>query len=219
MLIRVLEPEVMIDPEEARQYDAMDHSHANRQFIDDLLNFCGDVRKVLDVGTGSAQVAVQLCRRVESCRVTASDLSPQMLELARTNVQAHGLADRIELDDADAKNMPYQDGMFDLVMCNGMLHHIAQPIHVMSEAVRVTSQGGVVFFRDLRRPDSSEQVEQLVATHAGAANDYQQQLFRQSLHAALNLREMRDLVTRLGLDPQSVRATSDRHWTWALRRS
>ena len=37
MLPRTLEPEVMDSPEEARDYDAMDHAEVNRKFVDDLL--------------------------------------------------------------------------------------------------------------------------------------------------------------------------------------
>ena len=49
--------------------------------------------------------------------------------------------------------MLYKDGMFDLVMCNGTLHHFADPAIVLGECWRVTASGGGVFFRDLLRPD------------------------------------------------------------------
>jgi hypothetical protein len=39
-------------------------------------------------------------------------------------------------------------------------------------------------------------------------------LFADSLHAALTLEEIRNLVAGLGYDPGHVNATSDRHWTW-----
>jgi hypothetical protein len=40
-------------------------------------------------------------------------------------------------------------------------------------------------------------------------------MFDASLRAALTLGEIRALVTPLGFPPDSVQATSDRHWTWA----
>ncbi len=40
-------------------------------------------------------------------------------------------------------------------------------------------------------------------------------MFAASLHAALTLAEIRQLVAKLGFQPQTVQATSDRHWTWA----
>jgi hypothetical protein len=40
-------------------------------------------------------------------------------------------------------------------------------------------------------------------------------MFRDSLHAALTVTEVQAIVTALGADPDTVRMTSDRHWTWA----
>ncbi len=138
--------------DEASQYDLMDHSEVNRQFVDDLLSACPDFHDVLDVGAGTAQIPIELCRRVEMCRVMAADLSCEMLDLARYNIEVQGLIDRIQLDQADVKQMPYRDGMFDLVMSNGSIHHIAEPLCVFREALRVTADGGYLFFRDLLRP-------------------------------------------------------------------
>ncbi len=219
MLKRVLEPEVMDNAEEAREYDMMDHSEANRRFVDDLLQFCPEPHDVLDVGTGTAQIPVELCRRLDTCRVMASDMSYEMLDLARYNIEVHGLIDRIQLDQADAKQMPYKDGMFDVVMSNGSVHHIADPTSVLAEAVRVTSDGGFLFFRDLLRPTDDHMLDHLVTTYAGQATDCQRQLFRQSLCAALNVDEIRAIIQQLGFDPLSVRATSDRHWTCAARKA
>ena len=73
----------------------------------------------------------------------------------------------------------------------------------------------LLFFRDLLRPDSDESVQQLVDTYAGDANDHQRQMFDDSLRAALSLNEIRNLIAELGYNPEEVRATSDRHWTWS----
>ena len=75
--------------------------------------------------------------------------------------------------------------------------------------------GGAVFVRDLMRPQTMETLEAIVQTYAGEETEYSQQLFRQSLHAALTLDEVRQLVSDCGWNPDGVEATSDRHWTWA----
>lgn len=218
MIERVLEPEVMDGADEAREYDTLDHSAANEAFVDDLLQACPVLYDVLDVGTGTAQIPVELCRRVDTCRVMAADMSCEMLDLARYHVEVHGMIERIQLDQCDAKQMLYQDRMFDVVICNGMLHHIPDPTAVLAESIRVSAPGGMLFFRDLMRPVDCKTLEQLVTTHVGQANERQQQLFRQSLHAALNLDEIRAIVVELGFDAQSVQATSERHWTWRGQR-
>ena len=69
------------------------------------------------------------------------------------------------------------------------------------------------------RPSTIGELNYLVETYAGQESDYAQRMFADSLHAALNLDEMRQIVTELGFDPETVQATSDRHWTWAASRS
>lgn len=218
MLERELEPELIDTADEARQYDAIDHSAVNRLFVQDLLAVCPAPHDVLDVGTGTALIPIELCRRAATCRVMAADRSRAMLDLARYRIEVAGLISRIKLDCCDAKQMHYRDGMFDVVLCNGTLHHFADPLAVLRESWRVTGRGGRLFFRDLLRPGDHQALEQLIATFVGDGSELQQQMYRQSLQAALNLDEIRDLVTTLGADPHTAQITSDRHWTWTLKK-
>ena len=218
-LSRQLEPEVMDDSDEALIYDAMDHSGANDAFISDLMQLdLAGCQNWLDLGTGTGQMALELCRRCKMPQVTAIDLSDSMLDLARCHVEAAGLADRIRLDKVDAKQLPWPDEQFDVVMSNSIVHHIPHPESVLQEAVRVTREHGILFFRDLLRPDSKSHVEQMVTDYMLAESERAQQLFRDSLHAALTLDEVRALIERIGFSPDSVYASSDRHWTWSARK-
>lgn len=216
MLQRVLEAEVMDSLEEALDYDAMDHRAVNRAFVDDLLlhDFGSDV---LDLGTGTARIPIELCQRHAHVRVMAVDLAEHMLDVGRMNVEIASLTDRIMLDRIDAKQLPYEDGQFALVMSNSIVHHMPEPYGVLSEAVRVLGPGGLIFFRDLLRPVNDQALSDLVRAYAGDENEHAQQMFADSLHAALTLDEMRGLVERLNFDPQTVQTTSDRHWTWIAR--
>ena len=74
MLPRTLEAEVMDSAAEARDYDAMDHREVNRVFVADFLAAWGGGGSVLDVGTGTAQIPIELCRRSPLPVVTAIDL-------------------------------------------------------------------------------------------------------------------------------------------------
>jgi len=145
----------------------------------------------------------------------AADAAVSMLELARYNLEIENLTHRIELAQVDAKQLPFRDGMFDVVMSNSILHHIPEPIDVLREAVRVTRSGGLLFFRDLLRPETEDQLNQLVAAYTTGANDHQQRMFAESLHAALSLDEIRTLISGLGFSADGVQPTSDRHWTWS----
>ena len=73
---------------------------------------------------------------------------------------------------------------------------------------------GLLFVRDLMRPDDNATVNQLIDTYAKGQSHRARQLFNDSLRAALNLQEIRSLVGRLGFNTDSVQPTSDRHWTW-----
>ncbi len=230
MLLRRLEPEVMDTAEDAHDYDSMDHSTVNRVFVDDLLTFaneCGwrgrlfDAQRplnVLDVGTGTALIPIELCGREVACHITAIDLAAEMLKLADINIARANVSNRIQAEQIDAKHMPYAAGAFDAVVSNSIVHHIPEPRAVFSEMRRVLRPSGVLFVRDLLRPQSLTEVDHLVATYAGRENAHSQQLFRDSLHAALSLVEVRELAAAFGISTDAVQQTSDRHWTLAWRK-
>ena len=224
MLKRTLEPEVMDTASEAIDYDSMDHGQVNRLFVDDLL--AADPRigsssrslQVFDAGTGTALIPLELMSRQALLNVTASDFAEQMLNIGRKNVQAAGLADSIRLVHSDCKNLPDADSSYDIVMSNSIIHHIPEPIRVLRELWRILKPDGFLFVRDLMRPDDETRLEWIVTTYAGTANPHQQQMFRESLHAALTVAEVRDLLELAGIPVNSVTATSDRHWTIAAAR-
>jgi ubiquinone/menaquinone biosynthesis C-methylase UbiE len=217
LLPRVLEPEVMDTPEEARDYDAMDHSAVNRVFVDDFLAAWDGRGPVLDVGTGTALIPIEFCRQWPTGTVVAVDAAEHMLAVARTNVERAGLAWRIMLHLIDAKGMPFAAGSFPAVMSNSIVHHIPDPRAVFAEIARVAAPGATIFVRDLLRPADRETLNHLVETYAAGANDHQKKMFAESLHAALTVDEVRELVAGVGFDPAGVRQTSDRHWTWAKK--
>ena len=225
MLQRTLEPEIMDTREEAVDYDSMDHSEVNRIFVDDLIELSRtndsqviDLGHVFDAGTGTALIPIELCQRsIVTARVTAADDALEMLRLGKQNVDAARLEDRVTLVKEDCKRMSFADDHFDTVISNSIVHHSPQPIAIFREMARVLRPGGCLFVRDLMRPENSETVDQIVATYAGDANDHQQKMFRESLHAALTVDEVRDLLDQVHLPTDSVRQTTDRHWTIQIR--
>jgi ubiquinone/menaquinone biosynthesis C-methylase UbiE len=216
-LERVLEPEVMDSIEEALTYDAMDHAEVNRQFVSDLVEAGFVSGDILDLGTGTALIPVELCQQMSDIRVMAVDLSDGMLTVARNNIGLANFTERIQLDRVDAKSLPYAANMFDCVISNSIIHHLPEPLTALREAVRVTRGGGTLFFRDLLRPANDSVVAQLVDTYTVGESDHARQLFADSLRAALTLDEVQRMVVAVGFEAESVQATSDRHWTWVGR--
>src|SRR5262249_44284023 len=150
--------EVMDSAEEARDYDAMDHTQVNRVFVTDFLTVWDGQGPILDVGTGTAQIPIELCRFAPAAYVIAIDLAEHMLRVGRGNVQRAGLADRLQLECRDAKNLPYAPAHFGAVISNSIVHHIPEPERVLAEMVRVVRLGGVLFVRDLLRPETEAQL-------------------------------------------------------------
>lgn len=217
MIDRVLEPEVMDTAEEAAEYDAMAHEEVNRRFCEDLLALEPSPRRVVDVGTGTARIPLQLCRLNAECTVVATDLADHMLELAKRNVREAGLSSRITLTRADAKGSALPRHGFDVVMSNSIVHHIPAPESLFAELIGLLSPGGLLFVRDLERPASDDALNALVATYAANDTPKQRGLFADSLRAALTLDEVVALVARFGIPASAVSRTSDRHWTVAFR--
>ncbi|MDA7950316.1 MAG: class I SAM-dependent methyltransferase [Pirellulaceae bacterium] len=245
-LERILEEEVMDTPEEATVYNAMDHQEINALFVDDLLMtfqefytpaqqlelfrnadifedkeeepllpFLGNL---LDIGTGTALIPIELCRREVSCRIMAVDMATSMLDLAQINIGAVNYHDRITLGQQDAKATTFEDDLFEVVMSNSIIHHVPTPKEAFAEMVRVLKPGGFLFIRDLARPASHEQLDNLVQTHAGEEDQRGRQMFAESLHAALTLKEVQAMANDFGFSPDTVTLTSDRHWTLAAKK-
>ena len=216
MLPRILEPEVMDTPEDARDYDAMDHSAVNKAFVADFLSTVPNTSgTILDVGTGTALIPIELARQSPHVQIVAIDLAEEMLTLARRNVIAAGCGEHIRIERANGRKLDYATASFAAVVSNSIVHHIPEPFDCLAEMVRVCATGGRLFVRDLFRPDTLEELQHLVETYAGSANAHQRQLFSQSLHAALTLEEVQALVGRFGFAAECVQRTSDRHWTFS----
>ncbi len=217
-LPRVLELEVMDSVEEARAYDALDHGEVNRQFVGDLLDQLPGSGPILDVGTGTARIPIELCREEPHVEVTAVDLAEAMLELAADNIRQSGYDGHITLERADAKRLPYADGSFPVVISNSLVHHAAVPDLMLREAWRVLADGGLIFMRDLARPRDEIALGHQLEIYASRASDAQRRMFANSLRAALTVEEIQVRIERLGGPRDSARPTSDRHWTWCCRR-
>ncbi len=222
MLPRILEPEVMDTAEEALDYDSMDHREVNSRFADDFQQLAAEYglpanAEILDVGTGTALIPIEIARRLPGVHIIAIDLAEEMLKLGRVNVARAGLEQRIQLERIDAKDLAGPTGGFDAVISNSIVHHIPEPLTAFREMHRVLRPGGLLFLRDLLRPDSRKELERLVEQHAAGATPRQRKLFADSLHASLTLAEVAGLLEAVGLPGEGVRQTSDRHWTVGLR--
>jgi SAM-dependent methyltransferase len=107
-----------------------------------LVEACGigPGMRVLDVAAGTGNASLPAARA--GADVTASDLTPELLEAGRKRAEAEGLT--LEWTEADAENLPFEDESFDVVISSiGAMfapHHQA----VADEMVRVCRSGGTI---------------------------------------------------------------------------
>lgn len=109
--------------------------------------------RVLDVATGGGHTALAFARVARE--VVASDFTPRMLEAAREFVAKEGVSNiRFEL--ADAEQLPFEDGSFDIVTTRRAPHHFSDPQRFVREASRVLRVGGLFLLADQMPPDDPE---------------------------------------------------------------
>jgi ubiquinone/menaquinone biosynthesis C-methylase UbiE len=99
-----------------------------------------DGRDVLEVGCGSG-IAVQLFAEA-GANVTAVDLTDWAVATTSRRLAAFGLAGDVRR--ADAENLPFENGSFDLVFSWGVIHHTSDMGRALRELVRVCRSGGEI---------------------------------------------------------------------------
>lgn len=91
--------------------------------------------KVLEIGCGTGSDLLQFARH--GALVTGIDLTSKHVELARRRV-----GDLAVVYEADARQLPFEDGSFDYVYSHGVLHHSDEPEKIVREMFRVLRPGG-----------------------------------------------------------------------------
>lgn len=108
--------------------------------------------RVLDLATGTADLAIQVARACPSATVLGLDPSPRMLEIGRAKLQRAGLSERVELGPGDAQNLDLSDRSFDGVCIAFGIRNVPDRRRALSEMARVTKVGGRVAILELSEP-------------------------------------------------------------------
>ncbi len=109
--------------------------------------------RALDVSTGGGHTALAFAPFVRE--MIASDLTPEMLEVAEKFIQSKGVTN-VQFKIADAENLPFGDDEFDLVTNRIALHHYPDARKAIFEMARVLKRGGVLGFTDNTVPPNKQ---------------------------------------------------------------
>ncbi len=109
-----------------------------KQYLTDIIG--SDSKKVLDVGTGTGMIALNLAELGHN--VTGIDLGEKMMEIARKKAENKKIHARFIPGDAEEPDFP--DNSFDCVICRHLLWTLPRPEKAVSEWVRICKSGGII---------------------------------------------------------------------------
>jgi 2-polyprenyl-3-methyl-5-hydroxy-6-metoxy-1,4-benzoquinol methylase len=212
---RIVEPELMVEPEQAEAYAAADFAVPHQRVIDRFRDAFPDWSGhgyVLDAGCGPGDIAMRFARAYPSCHVDGIDGAVAMLEVGHRLLEHQpGIRDRVTLHRAclPAEGPPREQ--YHAVISNSLLHHLHDPSVLWNAVVRHAAPGAPVFVIDLMRPDTPEDADRLTALHVAGEPAVLRRDFHASLFAAFTVDEVRAQLDAVGLTHLAVAAISDRH--------
>lgn len=137
-------------------------------------------KRVLEIGCGRG-VGMEILLALGAAQVTGFDLDPMMIALARKRVAKYGDRARVFIGDAEAMEAP--GGNFEVVVDDGILHHIPNWGKALQEIARVLTPGGTFYFEDLFKGFTSAWPMRVLFDHP-QATQFSGREFRAGLEAA-----------------------------------
>jgi demethylmenaquinone methyltransferase/2-methoxy-6-polyprenyl-1,4-benzoquinol methylase len=112
----------------------------------------GDGATVLDLATGTGDLAIMIADMVPGARVIGIDPSAGMLAVGRDKVQAAGLGARVELREGDAQDIQLGDRSVDAITMAFGIRNVPDRPRALREMARVTKDGGRIAILELSEP-------------------------------------------------------------------
>ncbi len=108
--------------------------------------------RILDLATGTGDLALMVADRIPQCTVVGLDPSAGMLAVGRDKVAARGLADRVELVQGDACQLPFADQSFDGITMGYGIRNVVDRPRALAEMARVLKPGARVAILETSEP-------------------------------------------------------------------
>lgn len=218
---RICEPELMLEPIQARAYAEADFNGSDRAFTASILTLLATPAatqakrpppRIVDLGCGPGNISFRLAQRYPSASVLGIDGAAAMLDLARQALGAQpGLQERLRFEQHCLPD-PHLKGGFTAVLSNSLLHHLHDPAVLWRTVRQLGASGACVYIKDLRRPPSPEAVLALQQRYLADAPPVLHHDYIASLHAAFSPDEVRAQLEAAGLAQQlQVGALDDRY--------
>lgn len=213
-LARTPEPELMDSEAQVDAYASADFSASNQWFVDRLVEQFQprpERGRLVDLGCGPGDICIRLAHALPGWGIQGVDAGANMLTTARRAVAHAGLGNRIQFRLAHLPDPAMGSQGFECIVSNSLLHHLPDPDTLWQAVHQLAAPGAWIQVMDLDRPATAEQADALVETHSGDEPDVLKADFRNSLHAAWRVDEVRGQLQRAGLSLDCEKV-SDRHW-------
>ncbi len=102
---------------------------------------------ILDVGCGPGTLTADLAQQVAPGKVIGVDAAEIVLKDARAHAAELGVTN-VEFQQANAYELPFEDGAFDIVHAHQVLQHLSDPVAAIREMLRVVKPGGIIAVRE-----------------------------------------------------------------------
>ena len=112
-----------------------------------------DEALILDMATGTAEVAMEICKHHPGAKVVGVDFSPKMLDIGRNKVKLRKLVSRIHLSLGDGRQLPVQSGCFDAATIAFGIRNIEERDQALAEFNRILKPGGQLLIMEFDVPD------------------------------------------------------------------
>lgn len=119
---------------------------------------------ILEVAPGPGYIAIELAK-LGHYKIVGLDISEKFVEIAQRKAKEAGL--EVDFRQGNAAQMPFDEGIFDFIICKSAFKNFAEPIMALDEMYRVLKVGGKALILDLRGDVSTETVNNYVDNHLG----------------------------------------------------
>ena len=109
-------------------------------------------QQILDVATGTADMAIMACQMLKPQRIAGIDISKGMLELGRKKIEKEGLANIIHLQHGDSETINFAENTFDAVMVAFGVRNFENLENGLAEMWRVLKPGGRLIVLEFSKP-------------------------------------------------------------------
>ncbi len=108
---------------------------------------------ILDVATGTADVALEIAKQLKPKKIIGIDISVDMLSIGRDKIKNKNLHPLIELQEGDSENLPFEDNTFDAVTVAFGVRNFENLDKGLSEIRRVLKEDGQLVVLEFSRPN------------------------------------------------------------------